>query len=136
MKFGTGDDAPEKTESPSGQRGKRHTAQQATNRAMPAGNDLKRVKGTETNRVAITYNDKGDIVRVCSDAPVEIYEVSPHTPHDRVYIRTRFEIGSKFVDEEIGGYPIGHYRDDHLGRLPPGMPSGRAFAIARAMSKP
>ena len=133
MKFATGNDAHEKTESPNG---KRHAAQQARNRAMPAGNDPKRVKGTETNRVAITYNDKGDIVRVCSDAPVEIYEVSPHTPHDRVYLRTRFEIGSKFVDEELGSDPIGHYQDEQFGKLSPGMPSGGLFAIARAMSKP
>jgi hypothetical protein len=131
MKFATGNDAHEKTESPSG---KRHTAQQARNRAMSAGIDPKRVKGTETNRVAITYNDKGDIVRVCSDAPVEIYEVSPHTPHDRVYLRTRFEIGSNFVDEEIGGYAIGHYRDDHLGRLPPNLSPGLAFVITRPIA--
>jgi hypothetical protein len=102
---------------------------------MPTGNDPKRVKGTETNRITITWSKKG-IVRICSDEPVELYEITPFVPRDRVYLRSDVEIGSKFVDEELGSDPIGSYQDEQFGKLPPGMPSGRAFAIARAMSKP
>jgi hypothetical protein len=91
-------------------------------------------KDLKMNRITITWSKKG-IVRICSDEPVELYEITPFVPRDRVFLRD-IEIGSKFVDEELGSDPIGHYHDEQFGKLSPGMPSGRAFAIARAMSKP
>jgi hypothetical protein len=73
------------------------------------------------NRITITWSRQG-IVRICSDEPVEFYEITPFVPNDRVYLRTMIEFGSKFVDEELGDSPVGHYYDDLFGKLPPRNP--------------
>jgi hypothetical protein len=91
-------------------------------------NDLK------MNRITITWSKKG-IVRICSDEPVELYEITPFVPRDRVFLRN-IEIGSKFVDEELGSDPIGHHHDGQFGKLPPNLPPGCAFEMIHAMSKP
>jgi hypothetical protein len=82
-----------------------------------------------------TEPSKKGIVRICSDEPVELYEITPFVPRGRVFLRN-IEIGSKFVDEELGSDPIGHYHDDQFRKLPPNLPPGRAFEMIHAMSKP
>ena len=63
------------------------------------------------NRVTITLTPHGEIARICSDEPIECYWVSPHTPHDRVYLFDAVYTGPQFVREEIGGYAVGHADD-------------------------
>ena len=36
------------------------------------------------NRVTLTFAANGDIARICSDEPIELYWVCPHCPQDRV----------------------------------------------------
>lgn len=85
-----------------------------------------------TNRVTLTFDEGGGIVRICSDEPVEVYFVSPHTPHDRVYLYGSTDVGPQHVREEIGGYAVGHAHDGTIGgedgaapRLPPSRPALR-----------
>jgi hypothetical protein len=66
------------------------------------------------NRVTITFEKNGDIGRICSDAPIELYFVCPHIPEDRVYLYGGVEVGPKFVRREIGGYAVGHANDDRF----------------------
>jgi hypothetical protein len=63
------------------------------------------------NRVTLTLDANGDILRICADEPVESYTVSRDLPADRVYLCGHVEIGPQFVQEEIGGHPIGHFYD-------------------------
>jgi len=37
------------------------------------------------DRITITLDENGHVVRICADAEVEVYLVSPHVPRDRVY---------------------------------------------------
>ena len=66
------------------------------------------------NRITLTLNEHGEVVRICSDEPIEIYFVSPHTPHDRVYIYNSVNIGPQHVHAEIGEYVVGHAADGTL----------------------
>ena len=77
------------------------------------------------NRVTIQINEHGEIGRICSDEPIEFYFVSPHTPHDRVYLYGAVEVGPQFVREEIGGYAVGHFDDCVLGGDEPHLPPSR-----------
>lgn len=81
-------------------------------------------------RIAITLDERGDIVSICADQPVEVYTVSPHTPGDRVYLMSEVDIGPQHIRAAIGGYAIGHNRDGTLSdggpvspRLPPIKPA-------------
>lgn len=81
------------------------------------------------NRVTLTLNPNGDIERICSDEPIELYFVSPHTPGDRVYLYSSVDVGPQYVREEIGSYAVGHADDGTLNtggpvspRLPPSRP--------------
>lgn len=67
------------------------------------------------NRITFTMKVDGQIVRICSDEPVEIYIIQPSTPHDRVYKWSSLDAGPGVVDEEIGGWPIGD--KDHWPRM-------------------
>lgn len=82
------------------------------------------------NRITLTLDRNGDIDRICSDEPVEVYFVSPHTPADRVYLYGGVEVGPQFVRQEIGGFAVGHADDGTLStsemvspKLPPSRPS-------------
>ena len=77
-------------------------------------------------RMAITIDARGEIAAICADAPVEIYIVAPHVPHDRVYLWQSADIGPEHIRAAIGGYSIGHADDGSLNlggivsaRLPP-----------------
>lgn len=63
------------------------------------------------NRIALTFDEHGDFVRICADDPVMILWVSPHSSSDPVYLYSSAEIGSRFVEKEIAGYTISHYGD-------------------------
>ena len=85
------------------------------------------------NRITLTMNQNGEIVRICSDEPVEVYYVSPHTPHDRVYLYGSVFVGPQHVREEIGSYAVGHATDGTLNvgepvspKLPPSRPTLRS----------
>lgn len=67
------------------------------------------------NRITLTFDEGGSIVRICSDEPVEVFFVSPHTPHDRVYLYGSNDVGPQYVREEIGGFAVGHADDGTLG---------------------
>lgn len=54
----------------------------------------------EMNRVVLTFDERGQLVRACA------------------------EFGTRFVQEEIGGYPIGRCWDDIYGRLLPDADPG------------
>jgi hypothetical protein len=87
-------------------------------------------------RITITTDDKGDIVRICSDKPVELYWVYPHAKcGDYVYFRGGVEIGSKFVEEELKKHPISHLDDELCGQLPSGMPPGYVYHVTKAMKR-
>lgn len=80
------------------------------------------------NRVTITLNEGGDIVRICSDEPIECFFVSPHTPEDRVYLYGSVDVGPQHVREEIGGFAVGHADDGTLatdGPISPKLPPSR-----------
>jgi len=77
------------------------------------------------NRVTLTLDHKGDITRICSDEPVELYFVNPHTPHDKVYLYGSVEVGPQFVQQEIGGYAVGHATDGTLTVGEPVSPFSR-----------
>jgi hypothetical protein len=85
------------------------------------------------NRVTITLNPDNSIRRICADEPVQVFTVCPHTPRDRVYLYGAVEVGSQFVQEEIGGHPVGHLNDGTaigIGlvgtkKLPPSTPDIR-----------
>jgi hypothetical protein len=85
-----------------------------------------------TNRVTVTLDPHGQIIRVCSDEEIEFFTVAPHVPHDRVYRYGAVEVGPQFVREEIGGYAVGHAADGTLSvglpispKLPPSKPAIR-----------
>ena len=63
-------------------------------------------------RITFTMDKRGLIRRICADEEVEVYIVSPHVPHDRVYRWSSLEVGRGHVDEEIDGWPVGD--KDHL----------------------
>lgn len=81
------------------------------------------------NRITLTL-DRGNVVKICSDEPVDVYFVDPAVPHDRVYLYGSVEVGPQFVRREIGGYAVGHAHDGTLDvggpicpRLPPSRPA-------------
>ena len=83
-----------------------------------------------TNRVVMVLNEHGEPTLFCSDQPIELYWVDPNTPGDApVYLYGSVQVGSQFVDQVIGGHPIGHYDDAELGKLPAGLPPGRALEM-------
>ena len=59
------------------------------------------------DRVTITLDENGHVVRICADAAVEVYLVSPHVPRDRVYRWSSLRVGRADVDDEIDGWPVG-----------------------------
>ena len=59
------------------------------------------------NRITMTVDENGHIVRICADAEVEVYIVCPSVPRDRVYRWSSLRAGREAVDEEIAGWPIG-----------------------------
>jgi hypothetical protein len=67
------------------------------------------------NRITFTMDKRGLIERICADAEVEVYIVSPHTPRDRVYRWSSVRVGSEAVREGIEGWPVGD--KDHLPPL-------------------
>ena len=67
------------------------------------------------NRIAVTFDPNGDIQQISSDAPVEIFLVDPTAPQDRVYRYEAVKTGPRFVQEQIGGYAVGHAGDGTLG---------------------
>lgn len=79
------------------------------------------------NRVVITLNERGDLVGVCADSPVQVLINCPSCPADRVY-EYEAAIGPQHVQREIGGYPVGHAYDgtlgigDGTGKRPPSKP--------------
>jgi hypothetical protein len=80
------------------------------------------------SRVTITLKANGDIDRVCSDEPIELYFVSPHTPEDRVYLFAAVNVGPQHVRQEIGGFAVGHADDGTLqtgGPVSPKLPPSR-----------
>jgi hypothetical protein len=93
---------------------------------MPAPSNL--------NRVTVTLDPRGQIVRVCSDQEIEFFCVAPHVPDDRVYLCGAVDVGPQFVQQEIGGYPVGHEADGTLRvglpispKLPPSKPAIRSI---------
>ena len=68
---------------------------------------LKRRKEKAMDRITITLDENGHVVRICADAEVEVYLVSPHVPRDRVYRWSSLRTGREGVDDEIAGWPIG-----------------------------
>ena len=59
------------------------------------------------NRIAITLDENGHVVRIHAGAEVELYLVSPSVPRDRVYRWSSLRVGRKGVDDEIADWPIG-----------------------------
>lgn len=80
------------------------------------------------NRICFVLSDKGELEGIAADAPVEIYIVAPHVPHDRVYLYQSAQFGPQFVRELIGGFAVGHSDDgvigdgDGRGKLTPSKP--------------
>jgi hypothetical protein len=82
------------------------------------------------NRLTITLTPNGEIDTICADSPLDVYIVAPHVPHDRVYLYGSTQIGPQFVQEQIGGFAVGHSGDGTLGdfessHLPPSKPTLR-----------
>ncbi len=67
------------------------------------------------NRITLTLDENGHIVRICADEHVEVFIVSPTVPRDRVYRWSSLRAGREGVDDEIAGWPIGD--KDHWPRL-------------------
>jgi hypothetical protein len=59
------------------------------------------------NRIALTLDENGHIVRICADEEVELYLVSPTVPCDRIYRWSSLRTGRAGVDDEIAGWPVG-----------------------------
>ena len=59
------------------------------------------------NRITITLDENGDLVRVCADKAVEVLIICPGIPRDRNYRWASLKVSQSHVDEEIGGWPIG-----------------------------
>ena len=68
---------------------------------------LSQRKEKAMDRITITLDENGHVVRICADAEVEVYLVSPHVPRDRVYRRGSLRVGREGVDDEIDGWPVG-----------------------------
>ena len=68
---------------------------------------LNRRKEKAMDRITITLDENGHVVRICADAEVEVYLVSPHVPCDRVYRWGSLRVGRADVDDEIDGWPVG-----------------------------
>jgi hypothetical protein len=86
------------------------------------------------NRLTITLTPNGEIDAICADSPLEVYIVAPHVPHDRVYLYGSTQVGPQFVQQQIGGYAVGHAGDGTLGEfeaahLPPSKPALTIVAI-------
>ena len=84
------------------------------------------------NRVTLTFDKNGELHRICSDEPIELYWVDLKCPADRVFLYQAVQVGPQFVREEIGGYSVGHTNDGTLEtgdpvspRLPPSRPTLR-----------
>lgn len=56
------------------------------------------------NRITLTIDEHGSIVRICADAEVEIYFVEPSRPEERVYRYGSTQVGPEHVDEQIDGW--------------------------------
>lgn len=93
------------------------------------------------NRIAITLAPNGDIQQISSDARVEIFFVDPNARRDRVYRYDSARIGPQFVQEQIGGYAVGHAGDGTLGEFsaphrPPSRPALRLVHNAAEATEP
>jgi hypothetical protein len=59
------------------------------------------------NRITLTLDENGYLVRICVDQEVEVYIVQSSTPRDRVYRWSSLAAGKAAVEEEIGGWRWG-----------------------------
>ena len=59
-------------------------------------------------RITLTFDARGFIQRICADEAAEVYIVSPHVPHDRVYRWSSTLVGKQQVDEDIQDWPVPH----------------------------
>ena len=82
------------------------------------------------NRLTITLTVHGEIDTICADSPLDVFIVCPHVPHDRVFLYGAVNIGPQHVQEQIGGYAVGHGGDGTFGEFtaphkPPSVPGIR-----------
>jgi hypothetical protein len=59
------------------------------------------------NRITFTLDKNGHLVRICADEAVEVLIICPSVPRDRNYRWSSLKVGQSYVDDEIGGWPIG-----------------------------
>lgn len=53
-------------------------------------------------RITLTFDERGFIQRICADEAAEVYIVSPHVPHERVYRWSSTLVGKQQVGEDTG----------------------------------
>jgi hypothetical protein len=88
---------------------------------------------SDMNRITLTLDNKGDIIKICSDEPVELYWIEPNARHDQVFLHGAVKIGAKFVEGELKKHPISHLDDELCGKLPAGMPPGCAYHVVKTL---
>jgi hypothetical protein len=88
-------------------------------------------------RITFTTDNEGDIVRICSDKPIELYMVGcdANGDIDHVSYHEGVDIGSKIVEADLAEHPISHGRERLCGKFPAGMPPGYAYHVTKAMKR-
>ncbi|PWC45759.1 hypothetical protein [Azospirillum sp. TSO22-1] len=82
------------------------------------------------NRVSLTFNERGEITRICSDERLEFHWVFPNAPQGQAHLRPNIDVGRQHVREEIGGVAKAPMTAEDEKAMEDILAKGRAIIMA------